>query len=50
MNGRSNTHWAEQRRKNGHPEPYNVKYIALGNEVWGPWQVGQMTAIDCKLL
>lgn len=49
MNGHSNTYWAEQRRKNGHPEPYKVKYIALGNEVWGPWQVGQMTAQDCKL-
>lgn len=29
VNGTSNTYWAEQRRKNGHPEPYGVKYIAL---------------------
>lgn len=29
LNGTSKTYWAEQRRKNGHPEPYGVKYIAL---------------------
>ena len=23
-----------------------VKYWALGNEMWGPWQVGQMTQED----
>ena len=47
MNSTASTFWADQRRKNGHPEPYKVKYIALGNEVWGPWQVGQATAEDC---
>ncbi|EJT98458.1 glycoside hydrolase family 51 protein [Dacryopinax primogenitus] len=44
-NGTSNTYWASQRRKNGHPEPYKVKYWSLGNEA-RPWQVGQMTAED----
>ncbi|EHK98146.1 putative alpha-N-arabinofuranosidase C [Glarea lozoyensis 74030] len=43
-NGTKDTYYANLRRKNGHPEPYNVKYWALGNEMWGPWQVGQMTA------
>lgn len=47
MNSTASTFWADQRRKNGHPVPYKVKYIALGNEVWGPWQVGQATAEDC---
>ncbi|KAJ2895529.1 putative alpha-L-arabinofuranosidase C [Zalerion maritima] len=42
-NGTKDTYYANLRRKNGHPEPYNVKYWALGNEMWGPWQVGQMT-------
>ncbi|KAL8279441.1 hypothetical protein RQP46_008253 [Phenoliferia psychrophenolica] len=46
MNGKVGTYWADQRATNGHPEPYGVKYVALGNEVWGPWQVGQATAID----
>lgn len=26
--------------------PSQVKYWALGNEVWGPWQVEQMTKED----
>ncbi|KAJ7688063.1 glycoside hydrolase superfamily [Mycena rosella] len=45
-NSSANTHYANMRRKNGHPEPYGVKYWALGNEIWGPWQVGQMNAED----
>ncbi|KAI1815707.1 glycoside hydrolase superfamily [Poronia punctata] len=45
-NGTRNTYYANLRRANGHPEPYRVKYWALGNEVWGPWQVEQMTAED----
>ncbi|ORY55071.1 Arabinosidase C [Pseudomassariella vexata] len=45
-NGMRDTYWANLRRKNGHPEPYNVKYWALGNEVWGDWQVLQMTKED----
>ncbi|KAL9619827.1 MAG: hypothetical protein Q9160_005567 [Pyrenula sp. 1 TL-2023] len=42
-NGTKDTFYANLRRKNGHEEPYNVKYWALGNEIWGPWQVNQMT-------
>ncbi|KAJ6190386.1 hypothetical protein N7519_000407 [Penicillium mononematosum] len=42
-NGTGNTYYANLRRKNGREEPYNVKYWALGNECWGPWQVEQMT-------
>ncbi|KAJ5113644.1 Arabinosidase C [Penicillium angulare] len=42
-NGTGNTYYANMRRKNGREEPYNVKYWALGNETWGPWQVEQMT-------
>ncbi|KDR71905.1 hypothetical protein GALMADRAFT_253689 [Galerina marginata CBS 339.88] len=45
-NSSSNTFYANLRRKNGHAEPYGVKYWALGNEVYGPWQVGQMEAQD----
>ncbi|CAG8984156.1 hypothetical protein HYALB_00008157 [Hymenoscyphus albidus] len=45
-NGTRNTYYANMRRANGHPEPYNIKYWALGNEMWGPWQVGQMTVTD----
>ncbi|KKK22722.1 hypothetical protein P175DRAFT_0499024 [Aspergillus ochraceoroseus IBT 24754] len=42
-NGTRDTYYANLRRKNGRQEPYNVKYWALGNEVWGPWQVEQTT-------
>lgn len=36
-NSDKDTYWANLRRANGHEKPYNVKYWALGNEVWGPW-------------
>ena len=40
------TYWADQRRKNGREEPYNVKYWGLGNEIDGPWQLGHKNAGD----
>lgn len=42
-NSDKNTYYANLRRQNGRDKPYNVKYWALGNECWGPWQVEQMT-------
>ncbi|KAK0438303.1 glycoside hydrolase family 51 protein [Armillaria borealis] len=48
-NSSANTYYANLRRKNGHEEPHNVKYWALGNEVWGPWQskyLGQQESQD----
>lgn len=45
-NGTDDTYWANLRRQNGHPEPYNVKYWGLGNEMWGEWQVGALNASD----
>jgi alpha-N-arabinofuranosidase len=41
-NGTGNTYWANLRRKNGHPEPYRVKYWGLGNEMYGRWQIGAL--------
>lgn len=26
--------WAKQRAANGHPDPYNVRYFEIGNEMW----------------
>lgn len=43
-NGSGNTYYAKLRRENGHPEPYNVKFWGIGNEMYGEWQVGHMTA------
>ncbi|KAK9470237.1 glycoside hydrolase superfamily [Dipodascopsis tothii] len=45
-NSDRNTYYANLRRKNGREKPYNVKYWGLGNEVYGPWQVGQMSKED----
>ena len=45
-NGTGNTYWANLRRKNGHEEPFNVRYWGLGNELYGGWQLGASTADD----
>ena len=31
-NGSTQTEWGAKRAANGHPEPYNLKYIEIGNE------------------
>jgi len=31
---------------NGHPEPYHVKWWAVGNEMYGKWQLGYMPLAD----
>ncbi|KAF2453505.1 glycoside hydrolase superfamily [Lineolata rhizophorae] len=45
-NSEKDTYYANLRRQNGREKPYKVKYWALGNEMWGPWQVEQMTKED----
>jgi alpha-N-arabinofuranosidase len=30
------------RQQNGHAQPYSVKYWCVGNEMFGPWQLGFM--------
>lgn len=40
------TWWSDLRAKNGHPEPYKVKYWCLGNEMEGGWQAGHLSAED----
>lgn len=48
-NAPTGTYFADLRAKNGHPEPYNVKYWCLGNEMDGPWQIGHLEARDYGL-
>ena len=43
-NSAAATFWAQERRRNGHEEPYGVIYWGLGNEMYGDWQVGQLSA------
>jgi alpha-N-arabinofuranosidase len=40
------TYYSDLRRKYGNEEPYKIKYWALGNEIDGPWQMGQKNAED----
>lgn len=35
-NGATSTKWGAERAKNGHKEPFNVKYWCVGNEMWNP--------------
>jgi alpha-L-arabinofuranosidase len=35
-NGDVNTHWGKIRAGLGHPAPFNLKMLGIGNENWGP--------------
>lgn len=41
-NGNAGTPMGKLRTGNGHPEPYRVKWWAIGNEMYGGWQKGHM--------
>jgi alpha-N-arabinofuranosidase len=38
------TRWSDLRRTHGYEQPHGVKYWCLGNEMDGPWQIGQLQA------
>ncbi|MDE6076631.1 MAG: alpha-L-arabinofuranosidase, partial [Muribaculaceae bacterium] len=35
-NGPVDSKWGKLRAEMGHPEPFNLKYVGIGNEQWGP--------------
>ena len=41
MNGQASTRLGAERARNGHPQPYNVKFWDIGNEPYGVWQLGR---------
>jgi len=41
MNGPASTRLGAERARNGHPQPYNVKFWDIGNEPYGVWQLGR---------
>jgi alpha-N-arabinofuranosidase len=41
INGSVHTRLGAERARNGHPAPYNVKFWDIGNEPYGPWQLGR---------
>ena len=42
-NGSTKTLMGALRAKNGDPEPFNVRFWCIGNEMWGRWQLGYMS-------
>jgi len=38
------SYYSDLRRSHGYAEPHNIKLWCLGNEMDGPWQMGQKTA------
>jgi alpha-L-arabinofuranosidase len=36
-NGPASSRYGAMRARNGHPEPYRVKFWEIGNEIWGDW-------------
>ncbi len=45
-NGAPDTEYGRKRAENGHPEPYNVRFWSLGNEMGYGHMEGPMTAAD----
>jgi alpha-L-arabinofuranosidase len=41
-NGAATTPMGKLRAANGHPQPYNIKWWGIGNEMYGSWQFGHM--------
>lgn len=41
MNGAVSTRLGAERARNGHPEPYHIKFWNIGNEPYGSWQLGR---------
>jgi alpha-N-arabinofuranosidase len=44
VNGPRGSYWGDLRGRNGQVEPFGCKTWCLGNEMDGPWQIGQKTA------
>ena len=42
------TRWSDLRRSHGYERPHNVRYWCLGNEMDGPWQIGQLQAREIR--
>ena len=44
VNGPATSHYGAMRKANGHPQPYAVVQWELGNEIFGGWVRGHVTA------
>lgn len=43
-NGAPDTEWGAKRAAMGHPEPFNLTMIGIGNEQWGPQYIERLKA------
>jgi len=41
--GSTKTRWGAERARNGHPKPYAVTWWGVGNEMFGEWQLGNVS-------
>jgi alpha-N-arabinofuranosidase len=48
-NGDASTPWGKVRADMGHPEPFNLKYIGIGNEQWGPEYIERYKVFDAAI-
>jgi alpha-N-arabinofuranosidase len=46
LNGPLSTRLGALRARNGHPQPYDVKFWNIGNEPYGPWELGHTSLRD----
>ncbi|WP_291122830.1 alpha-L-arabinofuranosidase C-terminal domain-containing protein, partial [Flavobacterium sp. UBA6046] len=45
-NGSVDTPWGRIRSEMGHPKPFNLKYIGVGNEQWGPQYIERFKVFE----
>lgn len=45
-NGDANTAWGKKRAELGHPAPFNMKWLGVGNENWGPQYIERLLAFS----
>jgi alpha-N-arabinofuranosidase len=48
-NGATNTRWGALRAAMGHPSPFNLRMIGVGNEQWGPQYIERYTLFAKQL-
>jgi alpha-L-arabinofuranosidase len=46
LDGAPDSPMGKFRAANGHPDPFGVRIWAVGNEMWGSWQLGHMPVQD----
>jgi alpha-L-arabinofuranosidase len=49
-NGPVTSQWGRLRSEMGHPEPFNLKYLGVGNEQWGPQYVERLEIFMDRIL